>query len=82
MRSNRRAFFKHFGGLIASVAVAQGVVRKLLSMSDEPVVIASVWDPLAHVGDIYYDVQSFTTWTAVDRKWHSGQCVTWVRGDT
>lgn len=28
---NRRSFFRHFGGLVAAVAVAQGVVKKLVT---------------------------------------------------
>lgn len=47
MNFSRRSFFRRAGGLIASVAIAQGVVRKLFDTVTNPV-----------SADLYVDIQS------------------------
>lgn len=57
MNSTRRDFFKRAGGLIASVAIAQGIVRKLFdtrAVNPEwvtaPYEMDFVFEPAAYVG--------------------------------
>jgi len=51
---SRRQFFKSAGGLIASVAIAQGVVRKLFGvLSEAPTAERYEYDPLKYMGDFY-----------------------------
>jgi hypothetical protein len=48
---NRRAFFRRFGGVIAAVAVAQGVVKKLADTVTSITTKEFVFNPADYAGD-------------------------------
>lgn len=75
---NRRAFFRHFGGLIAAAAVAQGVVKKLTDTVTTFTTKEMVFDPCNYAGD-WKIIVTQETWRFGDavRVYHKSS--PWVR---